>query len=116
MLVGARDLDPGEERLLDGSEVRRASVEDLAGGAVELPPGPLYLHLDLDVADPADVSGLLFPVSGGPSLEGLEAAVGAVAASGRVVATCLALTLEPGTQGAERVLEVGRRLIAAAGA
>jgi arginase len=114
LLVGARDLDPGEEELLAASGVRRASVEDLAAGAVAPPPGPLYLHLDIDVADPADAPGLNYPVPGGPAAAELEAAVAALGRGGRLAAVNLALNSDPLAPGAERTLDLAGRLLAAA--
>jgi arginase len=64
MLVGARDLDPPEVAYLAQAPIRRAGVTDL--GAAELPAGPLYAHVDLDVIDPAEVPGLRYPAPGGP--------------------------------------------------
>jgi arginase len=93
LLVGARDLDPGEDGLLASAGVRRAAVEELRPEL--LPPGPLYLHLDVDVADPDELPGLLFPVPGGAAKADLEAAIATVAASGRVAAIGLGLTWEP---------------------
>jgi arginase len=52
-LVGARGLDPPEVAYLAGASIRRAGVAGL--GAAALPGGPLYVHLDLDVIDPADL-------------------------------------------------------------
>ena len=114
LLVGARDVDPEEEELLAGSGVRRSSVEDLAAGGAELPTGPLYLHLDIDVADPSYAPGLNYPVPGGPSAAALEAAVAVVGRSGRLAAVNLAFNSDPLAPGAERTLELGRRLLAAA--
>lgn len=114
LLVGARDVDPGEAELLAGSGVRRASVEELATGTAALPGGPLYLHLDIDVADPSYAPGLNYPVPDGPPAEALEAAVSAVGRSGRLVAANLALNSDPLAAGAEQTLELGRRLLAAA--
>jgi arginase len=90
VLVDARDLDPAEADALAGSAVRRTPVEAL--DAATLPPGPLYLHVDLDVVDAAEVPGLRYPVGGGPSASGVQAAMGRVLATGRVVAIGLALT------------------------
>lgn len=115
LLLGSRDLDPGEARLLEGSGVRRAAVEDLAAGRVEPPPGPFYLHLDIDVADPSYAPGLNYPVPGGPPQAALEAAVVALAGSGRLVAINLALNSDPRAAGAERTLALARRLLTAAG-
>ncbi|HEY2716520.1 MAG TPA: arginase family protein [Solirubrobacterales bacterium] len=113
LLVGARDLDRAEAELLAGSGVRRAAVEELAAGGVELPAGPLYLHLDIDVADPSYAPGLNYQVPGGPAEAALEAAVATVAASGRLAAVNLALNSDPLAPGAERTLALGRRLLAA---
>lgn len=92
-LVGARDLDAGEKALLVSVGVQRATVAELRPEL--LPPGPLYLHLDVDVADPEEMSGLLFPVPGGASKAELEATVATVAGSGRLAAVGLALTWDP---------------------
>ena len=51
VLVGARDLDPPEVTYLDRAPIRRRQVTDLSGA--DLPDGPLYVHVDLDVIDAA---------------------------------------------------------------
>jgi arginase len=56
VMHGVRDLDPGEQRLLDASPVS-FDLDDLAGV-------PVYVHLDLDVLDPA-VLPPQFAVPGG---------------------------------------------------
>jgi arginase len=93
VLVGARDLDPPEISYLAGAPVRRADVTaDLTG-----PPGvPWYVHVDLDVLDPAAVPGLRYPAPGGPSAGQLAAALGALMATGRVAAVGVACTWYPG--------------------
>jgi arginase len=93
LLVDARDLDPAELDYLGTSAVTRCPVRSVAS---ELPPGPLILHLDLDVIDPAELPGLRFPAPGGPSTVDVLAAAGAVLATGRVVALSLAGTWHPG--------------------
>jgi arginase len=100
VLVDARDLDPPEVVYLAGSAIRRTTVDGVASG---LPDRPVYLHLDVDVIDPRDVPGLLFPTPDGPRLPAVAAAVRAVLATGRVVAVGLACTWRPGS-GAERLL------------
>lgn len=95
VLVGARDVDPGEERLLAASRVRRVAVEHL--DAALLPPGPVYLHLDLDVLAEDAVPGLRFrfPAAGGPDRAALLAALETVAASANLAAVGLACTWDP---------------------
>jgi arginase len=94
VLVDARDLDPPEAEYLARSAIRRVQVAEL--GAV-IPPGPVYLHVDVDVTNPDDLPGLLFPAAGGPGLAEVTAAVRAVVAAGGVAAVGLACTYRPGS-------------------
>ncbi|MBT0773672.1 arginase family protein [Kineosporia sp. J2-2] len=106
VLVGARDLDPAERDFLAGSPVRRSDVEALT--AQLLPEGPLLLHVDLDVADPEEVPGLLFPTTAGPTVRSVTDAVARVTATGRVAALEIACTWHaagsPGRRQARRAL------------
>ncbi|HWM88638.1 MAG TPA: arginase family protein [Kofleriaceae bacterium] len=99
ILVDARDLDPAEREALDRSAVRRVPVSALDPEAQLdpriLPPGPIYLHLDLDVLDPPELPGLRFPSPGGVRRAELARAVAAVIATGRVAAIGLACTWWP---------------------
>ena len=99
VLVDARDLDPAEADYLATADIRRCGVEELS--AELLPPGPLLLHMDLDVVDPADLPGLRFPVPGGPSASAVLAAARRVLDTGRVVATDVACTWHPGLDDAD---------------
>ena len=89
VLVDARDTDPGEHVLLADSQVTVTSVQDLEAA---LPPGPLYLHVDVDVLDPGELPDLRYPASGGPPAAQVLAAVSRVMATGRVAATGVAAT------------------------
>ncbi|GGQ81936.1 arginase family protein [Couchioplanes azureus] len=82
LLVGARDLDPAEVSFLAASRVRRTTVTGLC--AADAPEGPLIVHVDLDVVDPAELPGLLFPAPGGPPASEVVAAVQRLRATGRV--------------------------------
>lgn len=100
LLVDARDLDPPEAEYLARAAIRRSTVRD---AATSLPDGPLYLHVDIDVVDPDDLPGLLFPALGGPSLPAVAEAVRDILATGRVAAFGLACTWHAGSGAAERV-------------
>lgn len=90
ILADARDLDPGERQLLEASAVRR--VTELAAIPALLPVGrPIYVHLDPDVIDPADVPAMHYPTPGGPSLAVVRSACASLARTGRVVAASLTL-------------------------
>jgi arginase len=78
MLVGARDLDPAEKRLLDDQPVIRAKCAEAAGKAaklVEAGAKRTHLHIDLDVIDPDELQVNRYASAGGPSPEALEEAV-----------------------------------------
>jgi arginase len=100
VLVGARDQDPPEVEYLARAAVRQAPVEEI--GDV-LPPGPVYLHVDVDVTNPDDLPGLMIPAPGGPSLAAVTAAVRTVVGAGGVAAVGLACTYRQGS-GAHRLL------------
>jgi arginase family enzyme len=113
VLVGARDLDPAERRLVaDG-------VVDLVPPGPDLPAllaavlgdRPRWLHVDCDVLEPGDVpTG--YHVPGGLALADLAAAA-AVVAAGEVVGVQVA---ELVADGAEAVTAAGvARLVAALG-
>lgn len=96
LLVGARDLDPAETEYLQTSAVRRREVADL--DAASLPDGPLIVHVDLDVTDPAELPGLLFPAPGGPPASQVVAAVHRILATGRVTVLDIACPWHPTSQ------------------
>jgi arginase len=101
LLVGARDLDPPEIGYLERAQVRRAEVGGLDRAA--LPDGPLYLHIDLDVIDSAQLPGLRYPAPGGPGPEAVADALHWLLGTGLVVAVGLACTWHPGNQAAAHI-------------
>jgi arginase len=94
VLVDARDLDPPEAEYLAVAEIQRMDVNGLTADL--LPPGPLVLHLDLDVVDPDELPGLRFPAPGGPAAAGVLAAARRVLQTGRVAALSVGCTWRPG--------------------
>lgn len=93
VLAGVRDLDPPEVTYLAHSRIQRSDVAGLSPAL--LPSGPLYVHLDLDVVDAAEVSGLRFPVPGGPGLDQVAGALRMLAGTGQVAAVGVACTWHP---------------------
>jgi arginase len=98
VLVDARDLDPPEAEYLARSAIRRVPVDQVGDVAA-----PVYLHIDVDVVDPDDLPGLLFPAPGGPSLAAVTEAARGIVAAGGVAAAGIACTYRRGS-GAERML------------
>jgi arginase len=86
ILVGARDLDPPEE-----AAIRSSAMQWLTAGAAESslrdairrcgqPTPPVYVHLDLDVLDPADARANQYAAPGGLSPRALVRTLEAIAA------------------------------------
>lgn len=92
VLVDARDLDPAEVDYLGTAGVHRATVHDLDG----IPEGPVLLHVDADVIDSGELTGLRFPAPGGPSRDDVVAAVRRIRATREVVALDIACTWRSG--------------------
>jgi len=81
---GLRDVDPLERELLDRSQCEYLSVEDIRSlsGAIDAQMKRLgrltdivYVHIDMDVLDPAEVSGHPLTAPEGPTSRQLAAAV-----------------------------------------
>src|SRR5262249_26357491 len=101
VLAGARDLDPPEETYLSGAAIRRREVAALT--VADLPDGPFYVHVDLDVIDGAGLPGLRFPVPGGPDAAELADALRVLLATGQVAACGIACSWHPGRAAARHV-------------
>jgi arginase len=94
VLVGGRDLDPGERANVDRSQLHEA--DDASGALAALPAdAPLYVHVDTDVLDPSLTPDAGFPAPGGWSVERMREEVSLLAASGRVVAVSICPSAPP---------------------
>jgi arginase len=90
ILADARDLDPDERIALQSSAVRHLpDLHDLLNAP--LPDGPLYVHLDVDVVNPADMPATSYTAPGGPSLDDTAAVLRRVARDGHPVGLLLGL-------------------------
>ena len=96
VLLGARDLDPLEERALLGSSVQLVRITD-AGDARGLDralqavgtQAQLYLHVDIDMLDPAEAPGVTYPAARGQTLAQLQAIVRQAIGLGNIAAMSL---------------------------
>lgn len=84
ILVDGRDLDQGEDTAIAESDITVISIDALAHTV--LPDGPLYVHIDADVVDPAEMPAMNYPAPDGPSLHDVRRALIHLAVTGRVVA------------------------------
>jgi len=71
ILTDARNLDPAEQRLVEEAAVEHLTNPD-ALLDFTLPEGPLYVHIDTDILDPAQAPAMNYPAAGGPSAENLQ--------------------------------------------
>jgi arginase len=90
LLVGGRDLDPGEAVLLRNSAIRHYQPPSLRRDATtdqewihtlsdwNTQRSPVYVHVDLDILDPAELDANGYSVASGVSLEWLETALSAI--------------------------------------
>jgi arginase len=109
ILVGARDLDPGEDEAVAASGMMVESVDQLAHS---LPPdAPLYVHIDVDVVTPEDLPAVNYPAPDGPRLRQVRAAMIHLATTERVVAVSVS-GWNPDLPGADVAAEATYRLVA----
>ncbi|GGU67068.1 arginase family protein [Lentzea flava] len=97
VLADARDLDPAEHDALAGSHVRRVPLDPVAitSALDRLGSVPVYLHLDIDVIDSAELSGARFPSGPGPSLVQVEESLAAASATADIAGACIACAWLP---------------------
>lgn len=81
---GVRDTDPLEQELLDSSDIEQLSVQDIRTRSEKLHRAMqrlseitdvIYIHVDMDVLDPAEVPGHHLKVKDGPTSVELAAAI-----------------------------------------
>ncbi len=118
VLADARDLDPAERDALAASQVRRVPADPAAitSALTALGRRPVYLHLDVDVIDSAQLPGLRFPSGPGPSVTRIEECLSAVCATGDVKAASIACAWLPDRVSDQATREAITRLAGALGA
>lgn len=86
VLAGARELDNPERALIAATGLRAVTVAELADPAALVAAleatdaSAVYVHIDLDVLDPAAITGVALPVPFGLTLDDLLGTVRAVRA------------------------------------
>jgi arginase len=83
-LADARELDPGERDLVEGSGIRH--LADPGRVLSERFDRPIYLHFDTDLINPQDAPAMNYPAPGGPRASDLDSVFTALAATGHIAA------------------------------
>jgi arginase len=115
VLVGARDLDPAEGKLLDTSDVTQlppprfralfdSALDDLASRVTDV-----YLHVDLDVLDPAEGRVNVYAAPGGLRIDEVVRAIGDIGRRFAIRAAALT-AYDPAFDGDGRVQAAGGRI------
>ncbi len=121
LLVGARDLDPGERVNIQKAGVGLVTAADIKSRGVVAALAPklrslreqvadLYLHFDIDVLDPALAPGVDYRAPGGLSLEEAEDAIRLLAAQFHIRAAALT-AYNPDREEEGRTLAAGLRVL-----
>lgn len=88
ILTDARDLDPGEKEQVASSRITHLT-DPLELLEKPLPEGPLWVHFDTDVVDPAFVPAQNYPAPGGISPDELGRVFSFLSETGKVAAVSL---------------------------
>ena len=112
VLVGTRSIDPEEAVRLERSAVSLVGLEGLEAAldALARRVSAVYVHLDLDVLDPALSPGVNFQAPGGITPDELYRAVRRIPAKIPVAAATIA-NFNPDRDREDRTLAVARRLL-----
>jgi arginase len=111
LLVGARDIDPTEQDRFAESPLRRADVQTLDEALEELSRqvDAVYVHLDLDVIDPAVARANELSVEGGFGAEELEQALAEISSRFEVAAAAMT-AYDPSVDGEDRMPPIAATL------
>lgn len=120
--IGARDLDPAEERLLqqseieairpDGDETSMRTAIDAALQRLRDRVAKVYLHVDIDVLDTGEALPNRFAAAGGLSVEFVEELIGRIKDRFELCAGAIT-SFEPDYDKEDRVVRAGIRLVQA---
>ncbi len=116
VLIGARDLDPAEAAALDDSGVRRIGWKetDSLFDAISSDTRSLYLHIDLDVLDPAVGAANVYATPGGMTVEDVHGVLESARRRFDIVAASMTSydpLVDPGGRVARAAIDIAQGLL-----
>jgi arginase len=119
--IGARDLDPEEQALLESTEVLVVDNSTLKERGIQdalLPKitqlksktQEIYLHIDIDVIDPSVAPGVDFPTPEGLLLDEMEEALKLIGGNLQIKAAALT-AYNPEKEIANKTVQTGFKLV-----
>jgi arginase len=118
VLADARDLDPAERDALNASQIEHVAVSPHAiqAALARLRAHAIYLHIDVDVINGAELPGLRFPTGGGPNLDTIEQTLSDIVTTVEPAAACIACAWLPEQIASPTTYETVARIAGAIGA
>lgn len=103
ILTDGRDLDAGEQKLVDESDLYYLpNTPDLL--THPLPERPLYIHFDTDILRPEDAPAMRYLAKGGPTVDEMAQVFRHLAKTGQIAAVSVS-AWNPAMEGAARSQE-----------
>ena len=118
-IVGARDLDPAEKRLLRSSGVSTVAADDLQPGlqnaleSIAKRIDRIHVHIDLDVLDAEVARANTYAIGGGLTVEGLESALSIIGALVPIAGVTLS-AYDPAADSEGKAAQAAIRVVCAA--
>ena len=121
VMMGLRDVDPLEQELINQANLTTVAAADMVALAPDFKAAVtslakrvdlIYLHIDLDILDAADIPGSFFEVTGGPLATELVAPIRYMVANPKVRALGIS-SFPTREEGREKSLQSAMLLIAA---
>lgn len=111
IMLGVRDLDAPEKELLDSTPISYLNPDEVKAGRTAVAAGyhfaeleKVYLHIDIDVLDPAIAPGVNYVTSGGLTIAEVLDAVGEIRQHAELAAVTLTAVNPPKDEGGRTAL------------
>ncbi len=106
-MAGIRDLDKIEHEYIDNSNITVCQVnKDLVDAILKAGFSKVYIHIDVDVLNPEDFSGMLMPTTGGPMREELSECLSLISENLDVIGVGVVEFCENNSESSQQLLKI----------